>query len=50
MSASMIPHQAETGTPSVIRKPLNWLRKSCAKKTTTTVPITMSTPSISAAA
>ena len=45
----MIPHQAAIGTPSVIRKPWNWTKKSSAKKTTKTVPSTIRTPSIIAA-
>ena len=45
----MTPHQAAIGTPSVIRKPWNWKKNSSAKKTTATVPITMSAPSIEAA-
>src|SRR4051794_28003595 len=48
-SASMIPHQAAIGTPSVIRKPWNWKKNSSATKTTATVPMTMSAPSIVAA-
>jgi hypothetical protein len=34
MSASMTPHQAAIGTPSVIRKPSNWPMKLCATNTT----------------
>jgi hypothetical protein len=45
----MIPHHAATGTPSVMRKPMNWYWKSPATNTTYTVPSTMIAPSMSAA-
>ncbi len=34
MSASMTPHQAAIGTPSVIRNPSNWPKKFFAMNTT----------------
>src|SRR6202044_3938051 len=49
MSASITPHQAEIGTPSVIRNPSNGPMKFDEKNTTEIVPTIISTPSNRAA-
>jgi len=49
MSASITPHHAEIGTPSVMRKPSNGPKKFEEKNTMYTDPTIISTPSTRAA-